>query len=157
MFTRARPGKAVLIAGAVVAVLVVTVGVALTVARSALPDAGHLSRTLNEFPAPASWSGPEVSAEPARLVCLGGNPCPSTVYSWTVPATTTLEDFIAVLDASGWALGRSEGCTQPPPASGARGCLARGEVDGVKVYVSYSSTRPEGQGEGAVVVGASYP
>lgn len=142
-----------------VAVATVVVAGVLLAVRSALPDAGHLQRTAEAFPAPARWAEPVVTTEPARLVCLGDNPCPSTQLSWTVPESTTLEDFTAVLDDTGWGLQMSASCalSVPPPTGNARMCTATGEVDGVEIRASYRSTRPEGEGPGAVSVSARYP
>lgn len=123
-----------------------------------LPDADHLTRTADTFVAPPEWGKAIVTAEPARIVCLGGNACPSTHRRWVVPAETTLEDFRAVLDTTGWALDYSKGCTTPPPENGnSRICSASGDVDGVAVRAFYESAQPEGAHVGTVAISARYP
>lgn len=150
-----KPVKTILVAG--VAVVVVVAG-ALAIWMLTLPDAAHLTRTADTFTAPQEWSEPVVTTEPARIVCLGDNPCPSIQRRWTVPAQTALEDFLAVLDTTGWALEYSKGCATPPPENGnARVCSASGDVDGVTVRAFYESARPEGAHEGTVAISVRYP
>jgi hypothetical protein len=107
----------------------------------------ELVTVVDQFEAPQTWEVLVDDLEPARMLCLGGNACPSVRKDWSVPEVLTPADMQALIDAAGWGLAVDGDC-QPDEnfrgteVNGVRDltpvCSASGTIDGVEVYLVQS-------------------
>ena len=69
------------------------------------------------------------SVEPYRLVCLGGNPCPSVSRSWEFDRVVSSAELSTWLDDAGFT-GELRGDCDDPPGPTVPACSFRGEASG---------------------------
>lgn len=102
----------------------VVVGAALLVP---LPSGGVVE-VADRFDPQASVEA-RSSVEPYRLLCLGGNPCPSVSRSWKFDRVVSSAELSTWLDDAGFS-GELRGDCDDPPGPTVPACSFRGEASG---------------------------
>jgi hypothetical protein len=104
--------------------------------------------TADQLRVPGTWELVSQHVQPPRLICLGGDACPSLSRRWNVPTRMTTEELDLLVAASGWALAFTDplaaspgsACApRPNGSSGTTSCSATGHVDGYSASLYYTS------------------
>jgi len=105
-------------------------------ASSGQSEEDELVAVVDQFRAPQTWEVLVDDLEPARLLCLGGNACPSARKDWSVPDPLGPQDLQALIDQAGWDMQVEGDCQPKTNTSSVVGvCDAHGVVDGMGVSV----------------------
>lgn len=105
-----------------------------------------ITQTADQFKVPEGWVLVSQDMEPPRVLCLGGNGCPSLRRRWNVPGKMSTIELMALIDSSGWRLTLEHEC-EPQPNQAIIGngnferisCTANGHVNGYSTRISYST------------------
>lgn len=117
-------------------------------AWSASSDEESLDRVVRTFEVPQSWEKTVDETEPARVICLGGNACPSSRQEWRTPEALTPDDMAGLVQGAGWDLDVTGDCQPKSDIADMVGvCEATGVVDGFDVWLlqERSSQEPGAQ------------
>jgi hypothetical protein len=120
---------------ALVAVIVVVVGAPI-VATAPLPS-GSLVAVAERFTPDDGATLVADASEPRRLLCLGGQACPSVSRVWELSDRASSEDVQAWLDDAGYDAEVDGDC-------GSGSCRVRGTADNWQVSVFVTTPDPDG-------------
>ncbi|WP_104523577.1 hypothetical protein [Blastococcus atacamensis] len=136
---RRRRRRGQLIAGATVAAVAGAV-VVLTVPG----DDDDIRRAADRLAVPGSWDLEGDRVTPPRLLCLGGNPCPSAQRTWRPGQNLSAAELEALVAPTGWDLAWDGDCTVDASSLGRHEvCAGTGEGDGYAVTLSHSASHED--------------
>ena len=104
----------------------------------------------NRLQVPADWRLASENVVPSRLICLGGNQCPSLSRKWQVPGEFSAAELEQLVKSAGWGLTPEQPCRLTTSGDQANPCVLAGQVDGYAVQIYHlppSSVEASGSAE----------
>lgn len=106
-------------------------------------QADAVEQAVSQFSVPETWVETLSTGEPGRILCLGGNACPSARIDWETPQPLTPIDMATLVADAGWTM-TVEGDCQPRAndlsATPGPVCSAHGTIDDLDISIYQNRT-----------------
>lgn len=108
-------------------------------------QAEAVEQAVSQVTVPTTWTETVNSGEPGRILCLGGNACPSARITWQTPEPLSVLDMTLLVADAGWNMTIDGDCQPRPNVTGlgpvCSGSATVGDLD-IQIYQSRANGQP---------------